>query len=148
MPRTRLKRQPEYPYSTSLDVRVADLNYGGHLGFDRLLGLAHQARVQLFSQLDASELDLGDGKTGVVVSDLVVNYVGEAFLNDRLTFYLAPLEIGKGSFRLAHRVVHQDGKPVALIDIGLVAFDLAQHSPTVLPEPFRRRLSALSENTK
>ena len=37
MPRVRLKPLSRYQFSTEITVRTTDLNYGGHLGNDRLL---------------------------------------------------------------------------------------------------------------
>jgi acyl-CoA thioester hydrolase len=45
MPRVKLKPLDHYPFSTDITVRTTDLNYGGHLGNDRLLSLIHEARV-------------------------------------------------------------------------------------------------------
>ncbi|MCU0662848.1 MAG: thioesterase family protein [Myxococcota bacterium] len=72
MPRASLKEKERYPFSTTLAVRVGDLNYGGHLAYDRLLGLAHEARLELLSRLGATELDLGDGRTGIIAGDAVL----------------------------------------------------------------------------
>jgi acyl-CoA thioester hydrolase len=144
MPRVRIEEHARYPFSAELDVRVADLNYGAHLGYERLLSLAHQARVRLFERLGATELDLGDGATGVVAADLAVAYLGEAFLNDVLVFELKPVEVGLVAFRLAHRVSNRaSGRKIALIEIGFVGFDVRRRAPGRLPEPFLAALRGL-----
>jgi acyl-CoA thioesterase FadM len=45
MPRIKLKPLSEYSFHTDIVVRTTDLNYGGHLGNDKLLSLIHEARV-------------------------------------------------------------------------------------------------------
>ena len=142
MPRAIIKEQPHYPFKTELEVRVGDLNYGAHLGYDRLLGLAHQARLIMFDELGASEIDLGDGQTGIVAADLSITYQGEGFRGDVLTFEIVPTEIGLGSFRLNHRIRCGERK-VALLEIGFAAFDYERRRPTRLPDAFRERLAAL-----
>jgi acyl-CoA thioesterase FadM len=143
MPRVKIEEQVRYPYSIDLEVRVSELNYGGHLGYERLLAMAHQARVRLLEQLGATELDLGDGATGIVAADLAVAYLGEAFLNDVLVFEIKPVEIGLVAFRLAHRVSHKgSGRKVALAEIGFVGFDTRRRAPGRLPDRF---LAALRE---
>jgi len=137
MPRVKLEEQAAYPFSTELEVRVADLNYGAHLGYERLLSMAHQARVRMLAGLGATELDLGDGATGVVAADVAVTYLSEAFLNDVLVFEIRPVEIGLVAFRLAHRVAHKGtGRKVALIEIGFVGFDARRRAPGRLPDGF------------
>jgi acyl-CoA thioesterase FadM len=144
MPRIKLEEHARYPFSVELEVRVADLNYGAHLGWERLLSLAHQARVRLFERLGVSELDLGDGATGIVAADVAVTYLGEAFLNDVLVFELKPVEIGLVAFRLAHRVSNrQSGRKVALVEVGFVGFDARRRAPSRLPEPFAAKLREL-----
>jgi acyl-CoA thioester hydrolase len=144
MPRITLQPHASYPFSIDLEVRVSDLNYGGHLGYERLLSLAHQARIRLFERLGATELDLGDGATGIVAADLAVTYLAEAFVNDVLAFELKPVEVGNVAFRLAHRVSHRgSGRVVALIEIGFVGFDIRRRGPGRLPEPFAAGLRGL-----
>jgi acyl-CoA thioester hydrolase len=141
MSRIKIERYASYPFKTELDVRVSDLNYGAHLGYDSLLGLAHQARIRLFEELGVNELDLGDGKTGLIVVDIGVNYRGEAFLGDVLVFETCAAEIKHGSFRLAHRVTKRQGADVALIELGCVAFDYGARRPSRLPDAFRDKLA-------
>jgi acyl-CoA thioesterase FadM len=144
MPRIKLQEQKSYPVSITLDVRVSDLNYGAHLGYDSLLALAHQARVEIFSKMGVTEIDLGDKKTGIVVSDVAVQYRGEAFVMDSLLFETAPIEIGLASFRMAHRVSNLTTKrPTALIEIGFAAFDYNTRRSGRLPEEFRSKLESV-----
>jgi acyl-CoA thioesterase FadM len=146
VPKVKLEEQPRYPFSVDLEVRAGDLNYGAHLGYDRLLGLAHQARLVLFRKLGVTEMDLGDGRTGLVAADAAVSYLGEAFVHDVLVFEIRPAEVGRVGFRLAHRVAHRtSGAKVALIEIGFVGFDYARRRPAGLPEAFRAALLALGE---
>jgi acyl-CoA thioesterase FadM len=144
MPKVKVEEQPRYPFTVELEVRVADLNYGAHLGYDRILGLAHQARLVLFDRLGVNEMDLGDGRTGIVAADVAASYLGEAFVSDVLVFEIRPVEVGRVGFRLSHRVTHaSNGKKVALIEIGFVGYDYEQRRPTGLPEGFRQGLLAL-----
>jgi len=141
-----LKPQSHYPITVTLDVRVNDLNYGAHLGYDRLLTLVHDVRLKLFSKLEVTELDLGDGKTGVIAVDAALSYRGEAFLHDSLLFETKPVEIGSGSFRLAHRVTNvKTQKLVALMEIGFAAFDYSSRRPASLPDGIREKLEKLAD---
>ena len=46
MARIKLDLPERFPFSTELRVRITDVNYGGHMGNDSLLGLLHEARVR------------------------------------------------------------------------------------------------------
>jgi len=147
MPRITIEERSGYPFECELEVRVADLNYGAHLGYDRLLSLAHQARLVLLEKWGLSEVDLGDGRTGVVAADLAVVYRGEAFVHDRLRFEIRVVEVRRGSFRLAHRVTRiADGRPVALIEIGFAAYDYRERRAARLPDGVREALAALDRD--
>ena len=97
MPRLKLKRHPEYQFKHTINVRVSDLNYGAHLANDRLVSIIHQIRVELFHELGFTELNLGDGATGILMSDLQVLYKSEAFLHEELVVQTLFTEIKKSS---------------------------------------------------
>ena len=50
---------PEVFHTVELPVRITDINYGQHLGNDRLFALLHEARIQFLSQWGFSEIDAG-----------------------------------------------------------------------------------------
>ena len=55
--RVKLEIPNFFHFETSLIIRVSDLNYGGHLGNDSFLSLAHESRIQFFKSLDMTERD-------------------------------------------------------------------------------------------
>ena len=80
MPRVKLESQPKYEFVFETTIQKVDLNYAGHLGNDALLRMLQTARIELFQNRGYKELDLGDGKTGIIIGDLVVNHKGVVFL--------------------------------------------------------------------
>ena len=124
IPRAILQELPEYRFKFKITVQKSDLNYAGHLGNDSLVSIIQEARVELFKELDCSELDLGDGRTGIIIGDLVVNFEGEAFKGDELMFESQFGDVTHKSMRLYHRVSKtNDNELIALVETGLVAFD-------------------------
>ena len=63
-------------------MRIYDINHGQHLGHDRLISLLHEARSRFFQSLGYEELDI-DG-IGIVIADLQVVYLGEAFAGEQV----------------------------------------------------------------
>lgn len=146
MPKVKIQKQKKYPLKQELTIRVSDLNYGAHLAYDRVLTLAHQARIELFATWNVTEIDLGDQKTGLVVGDVLVNYLGEGFINDKLCIETAVVEIGSIAFRFNHRFTNADtGKEIAMVEIGFVGFDYNRRMPGRLPEGFIDTLRKISE---
>lgn len=99
MPKVKLKKQEKYEFEYNTILQVTDINYGGHLGNDALVGITHEARVNFLRTLGFSELDLGDGKTGIIMADLAVNYLGEGFMFDQLIVNSHIDEISNVSFK-------------------------------------------------
>jgi acyl-CoA thioesterase FadM len=140
MPRLKLKPLPRYRYECRLTVRVADVNYGGHLGNNALAGLLHQARLELFRAWSLKENDLGDGHTGLIQTDLAVVLAAEAFLHDELTVRTDFIEVRPVSFRMAHEVCRGDTR-VALAELGFAGFDYAARRSALLPAVFTVRIA-------
>ncbi|MGW8325161.1 MAG: thioesterase family protein, partial [Desulfobacterales bacterium] len=85
MARVKLTPLDHYKNIYETTVEVTDINYGNHLGNDALVGIIHRARVHFLHRLGVSEYDLGDGKTGILLADLIANYKEESFLFDKLS---------------------------------------------------------------
>ena len=136
MPRLDLQPREPYPFACELAVRTTDLNYGGHLGNDRLLSLAHEARVAFLAAHGWTELDCGGA--ALIMADAAIVYRAEAFAGDVLRFEVAALEPARLGFRLAMRVTRPaDGAEVALLETGLVCFDYGRRRPVALPDAVR-----------
>lgn len=133
-PRQRLFR-------TELTLRVADINYGGHLGNDRVLGLAHEARVEWLRSLHRSEMDVGGA--GLIMADAAVIFRGEAFLGDRLAVSIGAGDISRSGFELIYAMQRvADGQDIALVKTGLVCFDYTVRRPARIPADFVRILES------
>lgn len=142
MPRLKLKPLSHYPFSIDITVRTTDLNYGGHLGNDRLLSLLHEARVAFLGYFGFTELDCGG--VSLIMADAAVIYQGEAFAGDRLKFEVAAGEPSKFGFRLFYRVIRSnDGKEIALAESGMVCFDYNEKKVKKLPDKLKQILLQL-----
>jgi acyl-CoA thioesterase FadM len=136
MPRIRLQPLPAYPFHTDLQVRVTDLNYGGHLGNDRLLSLLHEARAGFLAAHGFTELDCGG--VSLTMGDAALVYQSEAYAGDILRIEVAAGEPSRSGFRLFYRVIRiSDGAAVALAETGMVAFDYRIRKIRALPGAVR-----------
>lgn len=132
MPRIKLKSLKNYSFCTEINVRITDLNYGGHLGNDSLLSMIHEARVAFLGHFGFSEKNCGG--VSLIIADTAVVYQNEAFAGDVLCFEVAAGEPTRCGFRLFFRVTRKaDEIPVALVENGMVCFDY--HSGAVKPLP-------------
>lgn len=144
MARVEIPLPEHWLFHTELSVRVGDLNYGGHLGNDALLRLAHEARVRFLQSYGYSELDV-EGR-GLIMADAAVVYRAEAFQGDRLRFALALGEISRSSFELLYHVTRtSDDREVARLKTGMVFFDYAARQICRIPPAFVARLAPAHE---
>jgi len=136
MPRIRLKPLKTYPFSFEIPVRTTDLNYGGHLGNDKMLSLIHEARVAFLASHGFTEKDCGG--ISLIMGDTAIVYQGEAFANDMLCFEVAASEPSRSGFRLFYRITRFPGNdPIALAENGMVCYDYESRRISLLPESVR-----------
>ena len=126
-------------FTTELTVRVTDINYGGHLGTDRVLALFHEARVRFLKALELSEKDIGDG-VSLTQTEALVQYKGEAFLGDSLTCVVWIDQFGGIRFRMCYELLQAvTGKLIASGYTDLAGFDYRTHKLKRLPLSFKEK---------
>lgn len=140
MPRLKLKPLDHYSYTTDIPVRISDLNYGGHLGYDRLLSMVHQARYLFLAHHGLSEENFGG--VSLIMGDTAIVYQGEAFAGDVLRFEAAAAEPRRCGFRMFFRITRPaDGQAIALVENGLACFNYDTRAIQPLPEAVRSILT-------
>lgn len=117
------------------------MNYGGHVGHDTLLGLVHEARVQLLATKGFTELDI-EG-VGIAVVDSVTVHAAEARHGMTLVFELSVGDIRPRGFALFCRVSDRaSGREVARLRMGHVFFDYGARKVTRTPPGFREAFAS------
>lgn len=118
-----------------IPVRITDLNYGNHLGNDAMVSVIHEARVQFLYQHGLSELDAGG--TGLIMSDLAVQFKKEAFYGDRLQVRIFAADVGSVRFQLLYSIYTiRDGQQIqiALAQTTLVSYNYAARKVEAMSE--------------
>ena len=142
MPRIQIDLPENFLYTTELMVRASDLNYGNHVGHDRLLTLMQDARVQFYRSLGfKNELNF-EGEIGQVIADVGVQYKSESFLGDELIIKIGVSEFSKYGFDMLYLIENKhNNKEVARGKVGIVCFDYATRKIAPIPEILKRKLS-------
>lgn len=139
MARLKLDLPDHLPFATELEVRVGDVNYGGHLGNDALLGLLHEARIRFLNSLGYCEHDVAGH--GLIMSDAAIVYKAQARLGDRLRIEVGAADFHGSGCAVVYRVLRMpEGTPVALAKTGIVVFDYARERPVRWPDAARDAL--------
>lgn len=122
-------------FNTILEVRIYDINYGNHLGHDSLISLFHEARVRFLGKLGYTELNIQG--LGLLVTNLVVNYLHEAFYSSKLIIGLGIENISKASFDMVYQACDAEkNKEIGRALTTLTFYDYAKSSVARIPQEF------------
>lgn len=149
MARVKLNLPEEFVFETQLDVRVTEINYGNHVGNDRMVSLLHEARLRFLREYDFAEFNIGG--VGIIVTDLVVCFKAESFVGDVLTFHVGVTDFNKYGCDIIYKVENKEQqKLVAEAKTGIVFFDYDERKVTRTPRIFLEKIAPhlLEENTE
>ncbi|MBS1588136.1 MAG: thioesterase family protein [Bacteroidetes bacterium] len=145
MSRVKIKFPAETPLiECFIPVRITDINYGNHLGNDRLLAILHEARVQCLAQWKFTELNAGGNS--LIMADVMIAYRGEAFYGDVLQIKIFTGEISERSFDLLYDISTERNNQqisIAQAKTAMVCFDYEIRKVTLLKDELKARLKGL-----
>jgi 4-hydroxybenzoyl-CoA thioesterase len=129
-------------FSTSIQVMVGDINYGGHLGNDRVLTIIHECRLRFIKSLGyPDEMNLAKD-TALFVADSVVVYKAEAFHGDSITISLAMEDFNAYGMDIFYKL-ENDGREIARAKTGMVCFNYVERKVVRVPEKFLDKVKEL-----
>ena len=137
----RIKLEPLKNYRFSHEQRIffSHINQAMHVGAPQMAVILHDGRYQMLKTLEIHEFNLGDGKTGAVISDLVINFKAEIFLDDIITVETDFGEIEEKGFRIFYRI-SKNGKTAVLAETGHICFNFSAKTVCTVPEVFVNKL--------
>jgi acyl-CoA thioester hydrolase len=144
MARIKIDLPESFSFSTSITVRITDLNYGAHVGNDTVLSFIHEARVRYLQSLGYSELNLEGA--GLIMADAALIFKNEIYYGDELLISIRATEFSRVGFDLIYKI---EKKPadhplilLALVKTAMVCFDYEQKKVITLPENAINKLKA------
>ena len=141
MARVHLDLPDKFLFAAEVTVRVADLNYGGHVGNDTILTLMQEARVLFYRSLGFQNEISFEGSVGQIITDAVLQYKAQSFLGDVLIIDIGVNEFNKYGFDMFYRLTNRSsGKEVARGKTGIVCFDYGRGKVASIPESLRSKL--------
>jgi acyl-CoA thioesterase FadM len=141
MARVKIELPEKFIFSTEIPLRISDINYGGHLGNDSVLSIAHEARIRFFNKHGFKEKDVAGA--GIIMVDAAVQYNAEGFYGDVLIIELGIKDITKTGCDIVYQLTNKkSGKSVAIVKTGVVFFDYQKRKVVPIPEVF---LSVIKE---
>ena len=127
----------------TIPVRIADINYGNHVGNDAFVSIIHEARMQWLKQYDYTELKI-EG-IGLIMSDLAIEFKNESFYGDVVEVKLGAAEISRVGFELYYRLFakrNDENILLANAKTGMVCYDYNAKKVAAIPEKLKTILEA------
>ena len=100
--RIKLEMPETYSFSTRMQLRITDLNYGGHVGNDTFLALIQEARQQFLLSHGYGELRF-EG-VGLIMTDAVIEFKRELNYGDELEISVAATGLHSRGFDLYYTI--------------------------------------------
>ena len=110
--------------SSTVPVRITDINYGNHLSNNAIIEIVHEARMQFLVSHGYTEMEAGG--ISLIMNELVVEYKNESFYGDILQVELFCGDITRVSFELYYQISTlriQRNVEIALAKTGMVGYD-------------------------
>lgn len=133
MERITISLPGSFPFTTDITLAITDMNYGNHLSNDKILALAHEARIRFLAYYGWSEFDLGG--VSIIMVDAGVVYKSEGFRGDTITIAVAAAGATRSGFDIYYKMVNQTtGKDLAHVKTGILCFDYTTRKVQQIPE--------------
>lgn len=139
MARVKIDLPDKFIFSTNIEVRIGDVNYGGHVGNDSLLSIVHDARLKFLKHFGYTELEL-DG-VSMIMADAALIYKGEAFYGEMLKIEISATDFHKYGFDLIYKITNEKtGKDVCIVKTGMLCFNYETRKIALLPNSTQQKL--------
>ena len=124
-------------FSIPLTVRVNDLNYGNHVGYQNFFSYFQEVRMAYLGQFGYSEMDI-EGH-GMIISEANCKYKQELFLNDRIRISCRIEEMKSKLFIMQYQIA-KDGAACAEGFTKNLCYDYSSSKVVRLPEEFVEKI--------
>ena len=135
MNRIKINLPNQFSFQTKLKIRITDLNYGGHVGNDRILALIQEARQEYLLQFGYGELNF-EG-LGLIMADVAIEYKAALHYGQTICIYVHAADFDKLGFDLFYKmeiVSEPENILAAKAKTGMVCYDYKTNKKTAIPE--------------
>lgn len=143
MARIKIDLPAAFRFSTTIPVRITDLNYGRHVGNDAVLSIIHEARMQFLAHYGYTEMEFAG--VGMIMSDVGIEFKSELFYGDIVIASVTAAAFSKVGFELYYLLEKDSpGKKttVAIAKTGMICYDYEKKKIAAIPEDAKEKLSS------
>jgi acyl-CoA thioester hydrolase len=135
MQRIKIQLPATFSFSTKIQIRITDINYGGHVGNDSFLSLIHEARQQYLHHFGYSELKFEN--TSLIMTDVGLEFKHELNYGDIVTIYVQATDFDKLGFDIYYllEIEHPEKNIVAgKAKTGMLCYDYSNKKKVMIPQ--------------
>lgn len=143
MERIKLNLTPNFSFSTTIIIRITDLNYGGHVGNDTFLSIIHEARQQFLKHYGYTELKFAG--TSLIMADAAIEFKKELFYADTIKVSVCATGFDKIGFDLHYLLEVEKDNTTTLAGkakTGMMCYDYSANKRVAVPEEAVTTLSS------
>ncbi len=135
MARIKVLLPDKFSFSTSIPLRITDVNYGGHVGNDSVLSLIQEARMQFLKEFGFTEMEFGG--VSLIMSDAAIEFKNEIFYGDTLIAFVAIMDVNRVGFDIVYKLIKINNEKEVLAVIaktGMLCFDYTKKKIVAVPQ--------------
>jgi len=143
MERIKISLPATFNFSIIIIIRITDLNYGGHVGNDVFLSLAHEARQQFLHHNGYAELDFAGA--GLIMTDAAVEFKRELLYKDEVRISVSASGFDKLGFDFHYLLEVKEGEKWAVagkVKTGMVCYNYSLKKKVAVPVEAIQKLSS------
>ena len=142
MERVKVNLPRTFIFSTTIKIRITDLNYGGHVGNDTFLTLIHEARQQFLNSFGYSELEIEN--TSLILANAVIEFKKELNYADAVKISVAANGFDKYTFDIFYKIeiINEESFILAAkAKTGMLCYNYQSKKLFPVPEKLKETLS-------
>ncbi len=148
MARIKIDTPKPILFETTVTVTISDINYGQHLGNDKVLSMMHESRLRFVKSLGYKNEVSIEGNIGIIISDSAIEYKAEGFYGDEIINQIGISDQSKYGFDMLYLLIRKsDQKTIAKGKTGVLFFDYGIRKLSPVPESFTKRIDELNLNS-
>jgi acyl-CoA thioesterase FadM len=143
MNRIKIDLPESFAFSTTIQIRITDLNYGGHVGNDSFLSLIHEARQQFLLSHGYKELSIAG--TALIMADVAIEFKKELNHGDTVKISVTATGFDKLGFDLYYKMELINGNETILAGkakTGMLCYDYTLKKKVTVPEEVIEKFTA------
>ena len=139
MSRVKIELPEQFHFSTTIPIRITDLNYGGHVGNDTVLSLIHEARAQFLKHHGYEELRF-EG-VNLIMSDAAIEFKAELFYGDVVQAYVTATNFIRVGFDVYYKLM-KDERIATIAKTAMVCYNYHTKKVVSIPPKAKEKLLA------